>query len=195
LRRYGEAVGQQVDAGDHHDLSPARGALITGVGRAGGLGFAVGQLLAEQGSRVVLTARDVTRADELAARLRERQLLVEALELDVSGAGSVAGCAAPLAQSYGSLDVLINNAAGGFDIEQSVLDADLDIARLALEVNFLGPWRLVQALLPLLKRAPAARIVNVSSAAASLRLWAVSPILRSVDSSLPTPHRRAHSTL
>jgi NAD(P)-dependent dehydrogenase (short-subunit alcohol dehydrogenase family) len=75
--------------------------------------------------------------------------------------------AAELARSLGHLDVLINNASIFPDAEvMSVLDADLTYVRAAFEVDVIGPWSLIQVMLPLLRKAPAARIVNVSSVAA-----------------------------
>jgi NAD(P)-dependent dehydrogenase (short-subunit alcohol dehydrogenase family) len=140
-------------------------ALITGVSRREGLGFAVAQALADHELDVVLTAREGAAAQALADEIGEQ---ATALPLDVTSDTSTQACVADLERRDTPLDALINNAAGGFDLHQSVLDADLDLARLALEVNVLGPWRTSQALLPLLKRSPAARIVNVSAEAGSL---------------------------
>ena len=66
------------------------------------------------------------------------------------------------------LDVLVNNAAILYDTWQRGVDADLDQVREALETNLLGAWRVTQAVLPLLRASPAARIVNVSSGAGAL---------------------------
>ena len=140
-------------------------ALITGVGRREGLGFAVAQALIDHGFEVVLTARDGAAAQALAGEIGEQ---ATALPLDVTNDTSMQACVADLDRRGRPLDALINNAAGGFDPHQSVLDADLDLARLAFEVNVLGSWRTSQALLPLLKRSPAGRIVNVSAEAGSL---------------------------
>jgi NAD(P)-dependent dehydrogenase (short-subunit alcohol dehydrogenase family) len=72
------------------------------------------------------------------------------------------------AASLDRLDVLVNNAAILYDTWQRGVDADLDQARDALETNLLGAWRVTQAVLPLLRAGPAARIVNVSSGAGAL---------------------------
>ena len=66
------------------------------------------------------------------------------------------------------LDVLVNNAAILYDTWQRGVDADLDQVREAFETNLLGAWRVTQAVLPLLRASPAARIVNVSSGAGAL---------------------------
>jgi NAD(P)-dependent dehydrogenase (short-subunit alcohol dehydrogenase family) len=64
--------------------------------------------------------------------------------------------------------VLINNAAIHYDTRQHATDADLEVGHEALETNLLGPWRMSQAFLPLLRRSEHARVVNVSSGAGSL---------------------------
>ncbi|HZZ47295.1 MAG TPA: SDR family NAD(P)-dependent oxidoreductase [Pseudonocardia sp.] len=144
-----------------------RTALITGVSRPLGLGFAVARQLAELGYHVVLTARNVEQAEQLATQLRQDNLPVTALRLDLTDRASMDETVTHLARSFGHLDVLVNNASTFPDVDVlSVLDADLDVVRAALEVDVIGPWGLIQATLPLLRKAPAARVVNVSSIAA-----------------------------
>ncbi|GAA1888369.1 SDR family NAD(P)-dependent oxidoreductase [Streptantibioticus ferralitis] len=142
-------------------------ALITGTSRPLGLGFAVARQLAELGYHVILTARDVSRAQSLAAQLRQENHQATALRLDLTDAASMDEAADYLTRTAGHLDALVNNACDAVDFTVlSALDADPDAVRSALEVDVIGPWRLVQSLLPLLKAAPAARIVNVSSISA-----------------------------
>ncbi|MFJ7206183.1 SDR family NAD(P)-dependent oxidoreductase [Streptomyces sp. NPDC098789] len=142
-------------------------AVITGVGRQAGLGFAVARELCDQGFHVFLTARDLAAAEPLAARLRAEGYEATALRLDLSDPTSVREAADDLARRIGRLDVLVNNASAMPDFQTlSALDADMDHVRIHLEVSALGPWALTQALLPLLTSAPAARIVNVSSLSA-----------------------------
>jgi len=80
----------------------------------------------------------------------------------------VARLGAELERDPGRLDVLINNAAIDYDTWQSAVDADLHVVSEALDTNLLGAWRTAQACLPLLRRSPSARIVNVSSGAGSI---------------------------
>jgi NAD(P)-dependent dehydrogenase (short-subunit alcohol dehydrogenase family) len=142
-------------------------ALITGVSRPLGLGFAVARQLAEYDYHVILTARNADQAQQLATQLRQDNLQATALRLDLTDRPGMNDVAAELARSFDHLDVLINNASAFPDARVlSALDADLDIVRAALEVDVIGPWGLIQAMLPLLRKAPAARIVNVSSVAA-----------------------------
>ncbi|MFD7031530.1 SDR family NAD(P)-dependent oxidoreductase [Streptomyces sp. NPDC059917] len=144
-----------------------RTALITGTSRAAGLGFAVARELAAHGHHVILTARDRSAAEPLAARLRQDGHAATALRLDLSDRASMDEAAGQLAETFGHLDVLVNNASAMPDFQVlDALDADMDAVRMAMEVSVIGPWALTQALLPLLKAAPAARIVNVSSLSA-----------------------------
>jgi NAD(P)-dependent dehydrogenase (short-subunit alcohol dehydrogenase family) len=142
-------------------------ALITGVSRPLGLGFAVARKLAEQDYHVILTARNVAQAEQFATQLRQDGLQATAFRLDLTDRAGMDEVVTQVAESFGHLDVLINNASVFPDVGVlSALDADLDAVREALEVDVIGPWGLIQATLPLLRKAPAARIVNVSSIAA-----------------------------
>ena len=90
-----------------------------------------------------------------------------ALELDVTDDASVGAALAGAEENPGSLDVLVNNAAiyGTFE---GVAGYDLADAREVIETNVFGPWRLIQAALPLLRRSASPRIVYVSSGAGQL---------------------------
>lgn len=149
-----------------HSNLPIRTALITGTSRRLGLGFAVARQLAEQGYRVFLTARNASQAEALVAELREAGLHVDALRLDVTDPASILELVTDLGERIDHLDVLINNASVMPDFErQSALNVDTTALRPIFDVSVFGCWGVTQALLPLLRRAPAARIVNVSSAA------------------------------
>jgi NAD(P)-dependent dehydrogenase (short-subunit alcohol dehydrogenase family) len=89
------------------------------------------------------------------------------VDLDVADDASVQEAAVALERDPGRLDVLINNAAAYVDWSETASGADLVAARKVLEVNLFGPWRLTNALLPLLRQSPHPRIVNVSSGAGS----------------------------
>jgi NAD(P)-dependent dehydrogenase (short-subunit alcohol dehydrogenase family) len=141
-------------------------ALVTGAGR--GIGRAVAAALARSGYRTVLSARDLSRAQDAADEIAAPAGMVLPRVLDVSDCASVARLAAELAQVHGRLDVLVNNAGVLYDTWQTAASADLDVVTEALEVNLLGAWRTTLAMLPLLRASDAARVVNVSSGAGSL---------------------------
>ncbi|MER5263775.1 SDR family NAD(P)-dependent oxidoreductase [Actinosynnema sp. NPDC002837] len=142
-------------------MADAPVAVVTGGNR--GIGLEVCRRLAALGHVVVLTARDAGKARSAAERLG-----VDHCRLDVTDDASAAELAAHLTTRHGRLDVLVNNAAIHYDTWQRASSADLGVVREAMETNFYGPWRTVLALLPLLRAARRARVVNVSSEAASL---------------------------
>lgn len=131
--------------------------LVTGGNR--GIGLEVCRQLAARGHEVLLAARSPEAAGRAA-----KEIGATPLRLDVTSAGDIERAAAAI----GRLDVLVNNAAITYDTWQRASTADLDVVREAAETNLYGPWRLTQALLPALRRSRHARIVNVSSEAASL---------------------------
>jgi NAD(P)-dependent dehydrogenase (short-subunit alcohol dehydrogenase family) len=147
-------------------LDPAgRVALVTGANR--GLGLGVARQLAEAGMTVFLTARDAEKGGTAASALREEGLAVRFLSLDVTDAAAPARIARQVEVQTGRLDVLVHNAAAFADWSETASSADLEAVERMLQVNLVGPWRLTQALLPLLKRSDAGRIVFVTSGAAS----------------------------
>jgi NAD(P)-dependent dehydrogenase (short-subunit alcohol dehydrogenase family) len=115
----------------------------------------------------VLTAREDRRAADNAAVLAAEGLSVEGRGLDVSSDAGAAAFAAGLERDFGRLDVLVNNAAGVFDAKAPTVTAEFASVQAALDVNLFGPWRMVRALEPLLRRGRHPRIVNISSEAAS----------------------------
>jgi NAD(P)-dependent dehydrogenase (short-subunit alcohol dehydrogenase family) len=143
-------------------------AVVTGAGRTTGIGFETAKQLASKGFHVVLTARNASAANERAAELIAHGFSVTGFELDVADDRSVKQFATFLANDIGKLDVLINNA-GVFPAQRDELasTADLQVAAASLEVNLFGPWRLTQAMLPLLRKSDSPRVVNVSSGAGS----------------------------
>ncbi|WTW97251.1 SDR family NAD(P)-dependent oxidoreductase [Streptomycetaceae bacterium NBC_01309] len=138
--------------------------LVTGANR--GIGNEVARQLADRGHTVLLSARSEHAARDAADRLAGRD--VHPLVLDVVDGDSVTRALDEVRDRHGRLDVLVNNAAVHYDTWQRAVDADLAVVREAAETNLYGPWRLVQAALPLLRKSGHARIVNVSSEVASL---------------------------
>jgi NAD(P)-dependent dehydrogenase (short-subunit alcohol dehydrogenase family) len=142
-------------------------ALVTGANK--GIGREVAAQLAARGLTVLLGARDEGRREEAAAALRAEGLDVRPVALDVTDPASAAAAAKRIDAEHGRLDVLVNNAAitGGRPAEPSGMD--LDQLRSVFETNVFGVLTVTNAMLPLLRRSPAAVIVNVSSSVGSLR--------------------------
>jgi NAD(P)-dependent dehydrogenase (short-subunit alcohol dehydrogenase family) len=136
--------------------------LVTGANR--GIGREVSRQLAERGFEVLLSARDDAKAAQAAAEVgAQTGGRVSALALDVSDPASIAAGAARVKESFGRLDVLVNNAGIGTDWGVSGTDPDFDAIDRALQTNFYGAWRLTAALLDPLRASEHPRIVNVSS--------------------------------
>jgi NAD(P)-dependent dehydrogenase (short-subunit alcohol dehydrogenase family) len=138
-------------------------AVVTGANR--GIGLEVVRQLADAGHTVVLGARDLGKGEAAAAKLTGA---VHAVELDVADQRGSARLADVLADRFGRVDILVNNAAIHYDTWQSAIDADLSVVQEALNTNVFGAWHVTRALLPLLRRSEHGRIVNVSSEAGSL---------------------------
>src|SRR5215467_8469352 len=143
-----------------------RTALVTGANR--GLGFETVRQLARLGHHVFLAARDLKKAEPAARALRDEQLHVTALELDVT---SDASC--QKLKTIGAVDALVNNAgvmlesdenplAAGL-LSQSSLDIPAELLRETLKTNTLRAYRVIQALAPGMRERGYGRIVNVSS--------------------------------
>jgi NAD(P)-dependent dehydrogenase (short-subunit alcohol dehydrogenase family) len=142
-------------------------ALITGANK--GIGFATARLLGARGWTVLAGARDEARGGQAAKLLAEDGADARFVPLDVTDAESVAGAAAWIRAEYGMLDALINNAgiARG-DGSGKPTDTTLATLRAVYETNVFGAVAVTNAMLPLLRRARAARIVNVSSELGSI---------------------------
>jgi NAD(P)-dependent dehydrogenase (short-subunit alcohol dehydrogenase family) len=151
-------------------------ALVTGANK--GIGRGAAEQLAELGMTVVIGARDPLRGEEAAGTLRAAGGDAHAVTLDVTDPATVQDAAKQIEERFGHLDVLINNAGITGSGQVSPEDAhdqipssvDVNMVRAVFETNVFGVIAVTNAMLPLLRRSPAPRIVNVSSHAASLSL-------------------------
>ncbi|MFG1946630.1 SDR family oxidoreductase [Nonomuraea sp. NPDC048826] len=151
-----------------------RVALITGANK--GIGLATAERLAALGMTVLMGARDPLRGEEAAERVRAGGGDAHPVALDVTDPATVKQTAAWIEELFGHLDVLVNNAAitgsGRVSPEDAVDQipsvVDLDMVRAVYETNVFGVITVTNTMLPLLRRSPAPRIVNLSSGAGSL---------------------------
>ncbi|MDC0719049.1 SDR family NAD(P)-dependent oxidoreductase [Nannocystis bainbridge] len=145
-----------------------RVALVTGANK--GIGLEIARQLARAGVIVLLGARDRGRASAAVHALAQQGLTAQAVQLDLEDEASIAAAAASIAAEHGRLDILVNNA-GIVDAEDGPPSAaSIAAVRKIVNTNFVGTLAVTQAMLPLLRRSPAARIVNLSSSLGSLTL-------------------------
>ena len=140
--------------------------VVTGANR--GIGFEIARQLARAGARVILTARKPEAGQTAVEKLRKEGLETEFWRLDVTDASTIRELHDFLAGSFGRLDALINNAGIIADGDGSVLTISASVVRQTFETNTLGPLQISQTLIPLLKKSPAGRIINISSGMGSL---------------------------
>jgi NAD(P)-dependent dehydrogenase (short-subunit alcohol dehydrogenase family) len=136
--------------------------LITGATR--GIGLAAARLLSERGARVIIASRDLERAEAAAHSLPG----ASALQLDITQPESIHKACQQIQERHGRLDVLVNNSAILLDHYESLLELKSSVLRQTLETNLIGTHSVTLAMLPLLEKAPAPRIINVSSGAGQL---------------------------
>ena len=141
----------------------AAGRIVVVTGGNRGIGFEICRQLAARGARVVLTARKPAAGAAAAKKLATQKLAAAFHPLDVTDDKSIASLHDFLEETFGRLDVLINNAGIIAKGEAPALEVGVPVIRTTLETNTLGPLHLAQSLVPLLRRGSSARIVNMSS--------------------------------
>lgn len=143
-------------------------ALVTGANK--GIGYEIARQLAAADVSVLLGARDEDRGRRAAAELASQGIAVSFIRIDICDTDSIAEAAAAIDDRYGRLDILVNNAGIADYTDGAPSVASLDAVRRELETNFVGPLAVTQAMLPLLRKSDAGRIVNMTSSLGSLAL-------------------------
>lgn len=143
-------------------------ALVTGANK--GIGYEIAAGLGALGWRIGVGARDAHRRDTAVEKLRATGIDAFGVPLDVTDDASVAAAAELVADRAGGLDVLVNNAAITGGMPQAPTTVDPATVRAAVETNVIGVIRVTNAMLPMLRRSPSPRIVNMSSSVGSLTL-------------------------
>ncbi|SNS20035.1 SDR family oxidoreductase [Actinomadura mexicana] len=140
--------------------------LITGANK--GIGYEIAVGLGALGHTVGVGARSPERLSSAVEKLRAEGVDAFAVPLDVTSDESVTAAASLLSERFGRLDVLVNNAGVTGGMPQTPTTVDPATMRTVVETNVIGVIRLTNALLPLLRRSAAPRIVNMSSSVGSL---------------------------
>ena len=142
--------------------------LITGTGRAMGLGFNLARRYLENGDTVFASVRRPS--DALEELRKEYPNRLRILTMDISSTESVNAAAREAEKLTDHLDLIINNATtASADTNKPLPEFDLDLIAPAVNVGAVGPVRVVKAFLPLLKKSVmGALIVNISSEAGSI---------------------------
>lgn len=143
-------------------------ALITGANK--GIGFETARQLGQQGIRVIIGARDKARGEEAVQKLAALDVQATLVELDVTDEKSISQAAQYIAKTFGSLDILINNAGISGGNANTPSDTALAVMRTVYNTNVFGVVAITKALLPFLRKSQAGRIVNVSSGLGSITL-------------------------
>ena len=147
-------------------MSNQKIALVTGATK--GIGKEIARQLGELDHTVLVGARDLARGELAAKELIADGIDAVAVQLEVTDEESVRAAAGWIDREYGRLDVLVNNAAIIPDGDGPVSEIAADSLRSVYETNVIGLVGVTSALLPLVRKATAARIVNLSSELASL---------------------------
>jgi NAD(P)-dependent dehydrogenase (short-subunit alcohol dehydrogenase family) len=153
-------------------------ALISGANK--GIGLETARQLGKMGVTILVGARDLARGEEAAEVLRGVGVDAQAVKLDVVNPDDVTAAVKLIEKEFGKLDILINNAAVMLDPRtgNATSTTPPSVLRDTFETNLFAVVALTQAMLPLLRKSEAGRIVNLSSVLASLTLHATpgSPI-------------------
>jgi NAD(P)-dependent dehydrogenase (short-subunit alcohol dehydrogenase family) len=167
-------------------------ALVTGASR--GIGLATARKLGANGVRTFVGARDPESGKRAVEQLRDDGADADFYELDVTDQATIEAARDDIDQRYGRLDILVNNAGvlpeAGAD--QPTVPLQLAMFQATFETNVFGTVAVIEAMLPLLGKSVAGRIINVSSSLGSLTLqtdpdwpsYVVTPAYQSSKSAL-----------
>jgi NAD(P)-dependent dehydrogenase (short-subunit alcohol dehydrogenase family) len=152
-------------------MGMTRIALVTGGSQ--GIGFEVAKQLGEvDGIRVILGVRDPVKGKVAVEKLNTFGIIASYIPLNIVDKNSIDSTREVIEKEYGKLDILVNNAGVSTSVAQNPSTLDVKLLREIFETNFFAQVAVTQAMLPLLRKSSAGRIVNVSSSLGSLSLQA-----------------------
>jgi NAD(P)-dependent dehydrogenase (short-subunit alcohol dehydrogenase family) len=136
-------------------------ALVTGGNR--GIGFELVKQLALNGFKVIMASRDPEMGHEATQRLKESNLDVSFVEMDIDNQESIHQAAITVNERYGRLDVLINNAGVYLEENKKLVAMDPSVLERTMTTNFFGAYHVIRSFIPLMEKQGYGRIINVSS--------------------------------
>ncbi|MEK3951471.1 MULTISPECIES: SDR family oxidoreductase [Paenibacillus] len=142
--------------------------LITGGNK--GIGFETARQLGNMGYEILIGARSEEKGHEAVTFLETENIKAKTVVLDVTNPSTVLSAVEWIEQEYGYLDILINNAGVFFEGNTPPSELELSVLKNTYETNVFGVFSVTKAILPLLKKSSAGRIVNLSSGLGSLTL-------------------------
>ncbi len=134
-------------------------ALVTGT--SSGLGLETSILLAKNGYKVYATMRNLKKNGILLKRAQEESVVIETLMLDVTKQITIESCVNQIIEKEGRIDLLINNAGGGF--AKTTEQASEEEMKWVTDLNYFGVVRCTKAVLPIMRKNNSGFIINISS--------------------------------
>jgi NAD(P)-dependent dehydrogenase (short-subunit alcohol dehydrogenase family) len=139
-------------------------AIVTGGG--GGLGRAFSRALGRSGAKVVVADFNAASAEATLAALAEEGISGAAFTVDVTDEAQTAALGRFAVETFGRVDILVNNAAMMEQITQPLLEYPITLVRRTLDVNVVGPLNCIRGVVPAMRERGYGRIVNISSGGA-----------------------------
>ncbi|MBZ5702750.1 MAG: SDR family oxidoreductase [Acidobacteriia bacterium] len=136
-----------------------KSAIVTGA--ASGIGLATAEAFAEAGARVFLADIAREKGAAAAAAIRAKNQVAEYVALDVTDDASIAACAESVQGQAGALDIVVNGA--GWGKVTPFWETTPEFWSKVIELNFVGPMKVVKAFLPRMMERKSGKIVNISS--------------------------------
>lgn len=136
-------------------------ALVTG--SSSGIGFETSLALAREGYYTYSTMRYVTKGNTIKDVAKKENLKIEVLELDVNKDETIRNCVNQILKEKNRIDVLVNNA--GYGLFGCLEDISMEELKTQFETNFFGVVRMLQAVLPVMRKQKSGIVINVSSVA------------------------------
>jgi short-subunit dehydrogenase len=130
-------------------------------GSSTGVGFESSILFAQNGYKVFATMRDISKNNALKKRIAEAHLDIDILPLDVTNETSINTCINEIIHKEGKIDILINNAGGGF--AKTTEQATEEEMKWVTDLNYYGVVRCTKAVLPFMRKQHSGRIINITS--------------------------------